>query len=93
MLTSGVESEDVRTVRKLAEAALAQGHRVLLFLMDDGIFNLKSLCRLAECGVEITLCNHNAMQRSMPQLDGVTYGSQYDWAQIVNRADRVVVFG
>lgn len=93
MLTSGVESEDVCTVRKLAEAAVAQGHKVRLFLMDDGIFNLKTLLDLSGRGVEIALCTHNVMQRDMPRLEGVLYGGQNDWAEIVNESDRVVVFG
>ncbi len=93
MLTSGFESEDVRTVRKLAEAAVAAGHKVRLFLMDDGIFNIKTLQDLTGRGVEIAVCTHNVMQRGMPRMDGVLYGGQNDWAEIVNESDKVVVFG
>lgn len=98
MLTTGVEDENTRTVQKLAEAALRQGHEVAIFLMDDGVFNIPALQRLAAQGAEVrgahlTICAYNAEQRGVGRVEGVVWGSQYDWAHIVHDADRVVVFG
>jgi len=93
MLTTGVGDENTRTVQKLAEAALRQGHEVAIFLMDDGVFNIPALQRLAAQGVKLAICAYNAEQRGVGRVEGVVWGSQYDWAHIVHDADRVVVFG
>lgn len=93
LLTSGIESEDARTVRKIGEAALRLGHEVDLFLMDDGVFNLDRLRPLTEHGARITVCAHNAHERGVQKVEGVLFGGQNDWAEIVNRSERVIVFG
>ena len=93
MLTSGVESEDARTVRKITESALRLGHEVSLFLMDDGIYNLSSLQDLTKQGVQLTVCGHNAYEREVEKITGVLFGSQHDWAMTVHNSDRVIVFG
>lgn len=92
-LTSRFGSEDVRTVRKLAEAALSQGHEVSLFLMEDGALHLPFFKGLLEHGVVVALCAHNAHLRGIFDSPGVLFGGQLDWAKTVNEADRVVSFG
>ena len=92
-LTSGVEMEDVRTVRRLTEAALGQGHRVSIFLMDDGVYNVGALKGLAALGAEIAVCTHNCYERGISEVEGALFGGQNDWADMVNEADRVLVFG
>ncbi len=92
-LTSGFGSQDAHTVRKLCEAALRQGHEVYLFVMDDGVFHLNRLKDLAEQGVNIAVCAHNAHERGVAKIDGLLFGGQNDWAEIVHDADRVIVFG
>lgn len=86
-------SQDVRSVRRIAEAALRQGHQVSLFLMDDGVYHMQALRDLAEQGVQIAVCAHNAYQRGLGKVEGVLFGGQNDWAEIVHDADRVIVFG
>lgn len=93
MLTSGVESEDAHTVRKITESALRLGHEVSLFLMDDGVFNLNSLKDLVQQGVQITICAHNAYERELQKEEGVLFGGQNDWAHTVHDSERVIVFG
>jgi len=92
-LLSGYEWEDARTVRKLAEAALAQGHQVDIFLMDDGVYQAAALADLAGKGANLAVCAHNCSQRTVERVEGVLWGSQYDWAETVAEADRVLVFG
>lgn len=92
-LTSGIESEDVHTVRQLALAAVAGGHQVNLFLMDDGVYALDRLKDLARQGVPISLCTHSASERGVAKVEGILWGSQWDWAQIVHDSDRVLNFG
>ncbi len=95
LLTSDIFSEDVRTVYQISKEALSQGHSVSIFLMDDGIYNLKKIKELRNEGGEISLClcAHNAMQREVPKEEGILFGSQYDWAQTVHEADKVLSFG
>ncbi len=92
-LLTGYEWEDARTVRKLAEAALSQGHEVSIFLMDDGVYQAASLADLAERGAHLAVCAHNCLQRTVDKVGGVLWGSQYDWAEMVAESDRVIAFG
>lgn len=104
LLTTSPERADARTVVRLAEAALQAGHRAELFLMDDGVYNVVAapkhpvggeFARLMEAGAAITVCATNTGPRGVTKeaaLPGVRFGSQYDHAQMVARADRVLTF-
>ncbi|HEU5395199.1 MAG TPA: DsrE family protein [Candidatus Methylomirabilis sp.] len=104
LLTTSPERADARTVVRLAEAALEAGHRVELFLMNDGVYNVVAVpkhpvsgdfVRLMEAGAAITVCATNTGPRGVTKdaaLPGVRFGSQYDHAQMVARADRVLTF-
>jgi len=104
LLTTSPERADARTVVRLAEAALQAGHRVELFLMDDGVYNVVAgpkhpasggFARLMDAGAAITVCATNTGPRGVTKeaaLPGVRFGSQYDHAQMVARADRVLTF-
>lgn len=97
LLTTSPENEDVHTVVRLAETALAQGRSVSLFLMGDGIYNLNvpALRELAERGVEMAVCAHNAAERSFQEpkdFPRLRWGSQYDLAQMTAACDRVLAF-
>ncbi|MCI0369987.1 MAG: DsrE family protein [candidate division NC10 bacterium] len=104
LLTTSPERADARTVIRLAEAALETGHRVELFLMNDGVYNVVAapkhpvsgdFVRLMEFGAAITLCATSAGPRGVTKenaLPGVRFGSQHDHAQMVARADRVLTF-
>ncbi len=93
LLTSGMETEDSRTVDKLATAALELGHEVDIFFMDDGVFHLRRLEPLVGRGARFTVCAHNAYERGVEKMEGALFGGQNDWAEIVSQADRVVAFG
>ena len=92
-LLSGFGSQDLRTATRLAEAALAQGHQVSMFLMEDAVYLVNQFQGLAGKGADVALCAHNAHQRGVPRVDHVLWGGQQDWAQFVHDADRVVCFG
>ncbi|MGE5619181.1 MAG: DsrE family protein [Sphingomonadaceae bacterium] len=93
LLTSGFESADKHTALRLAEAALAQGHHVKLFLMGDGVYSASIFGNLAQKGASVVWCSHNAQQRGLLPVQGVSAGSQFEWAEMVAQADRVVSFG
>lgn len=93
LLTTGLETEDGHTVTQLSRAALALGHQVDIFLMDDGVYQLPRLLPLGGEGVKLTVCTHNAYERGLSKVEGALFGGQPDWAEIVAAADRVVSFG
>ena len=96
LLTSGVGSQDARTVRKLTEAAREQGHGVSIFFMDDGVFLLDSMKNLAQGGAALVACAHNCYEWGVGKVErpeGVLFGGQQDWAEMVQEADRVITFG
>ena len=92
-ITSGVGSEDLRTLRKLVEAARRQGHEVRVFAMDHAVFELAQLRGLPEAGVPVAVCASNAYSWGVPKVEGLLWGGQNDWAEAVYWADRVVVLG
>lgn len=105
MLTTSPEHQNSTTALRVAGAALEMGHAVELFLMDDGVYNVLNsgdntvagaFAALQEQGATITLCGSNCDPRGVTQqtaIAGVIFGSQYDHARILNRADRFLVFG
>ena len=104
LLTTSPERADARTVLRLARAALQTGHRVELFLMDDGVYNVLAaskhpvsgeFARLMGAGATITLCATSTGPRGVTRetaLPGVRFGGQYEHAQMVAQADRVLTF-
>lgn len=81
----------------IAEAAVRKGHKVILFFMDRGCLlamdeKVASLC--AHDAVRMSLCDLNRQQLGIAREDYVpriTCGSQYDNADMVREADRVIV--
>lgn len=81
----------------IANAALAQGHTVSIFVMDDGTRLLSDpaftgLSGLA--GVTMAFCDHSAQHlgtkpASLPAT--VAAGSQFENATMNHEADRVIV--
>ena len=50
LLSSGVESQDCHTVLRLAEAILATGNQVSIFLMADGVYLAPRVAELSHQG-------------------------------------------
>lgn len=104
LLTTTPEHENSTTALRVARAALELGHQVELFLMNDGVYNVldirenpvaEEFVALQEHGASITLCGSNCDPRGVTKetaIAGLTFGSQYDHAQILHRADRFLVF-
>ncbi len=94
VLTTSPEHANTNTVIKLAEAALEKGVEVKIFLMCDGVYNIHniSFLRLADKGAKLSLCTQTLNERFQDETDDVEMGSQYDCAQIVHEADRLLAF-
>ena len=81
----------------LSKAAVAKGHEVILFNMDDGTKVLhnpgfQELCRIK--GVSSSFCDHSAKHlgvssEGLPQE--IICGSQYNNAVMMHDTDRVIV--
>ncbi len=81
----------------IVKAALAKGHEVVIFNMDDGTKLLGTpefaeLCRTK--GVSMSFCDHSAKGLNVA-TDGlpaeIVCGSQYNNAVMNHDADRVIV--
>ncbi|MBI2875265.1 MAG: DsrE family protein [Candidatus Tectomicrobia bacterium] len=94
LLTTSPEHENTHTVTQLAQAALALGKEVAIFLMCDGAYNLNlpSFCALHQEGAEITLCSLNASQRKITFPWPEASGSQYDLAEWAHECGRFLAF-
>lgn len=84
-------------VTGLVKAALAKGHEVIMFNMDDGTKLLgtpefKELCKTK--GVTMSFCDHSAKglgvgTEGLPAE--IVCGSQFNNATMVHDADRIIV--
>lgn len=95
LLTTSPQNENTHTVIELAKAARAMGHEVSIFLMEDGVYNVrdKKFAALSDAGVKIALCALNTEDRGVEKVDCALFGSQYDHASIAHDSDRFVSFG
>lgn len=88
----------LRHVVGLARAALAKGHEVAIFAMDEGV-RLMADPALGELAalprVRLSLCEHSARRCGLDPTalpEAVVRGSQLDHALMEHEADRVLVF-
>ena len=80
----------------LTDAALAKGHEVIIFNMDEGTkllgdSSFQSLCN--KTGVSMSFCDHSAKGRNIA-TEGlpaeIVCGSQFNNANMMHDADRVI---
>lgn len=60
--------DSVATVHGLAQAALKQGHEVYLYLIDEGVKNLRDAhyLALAHAGARLFVCAYGCQQHGIP---------------------------
>jgi sulfur relay (sulfurtransferase) complex TusBCD TusD component (DsrE family) len=92
MLASDRDPAALEVASSLTRATAAGGHRARLFLVGDGTRWVDEAVALAADGVEVSLCEADAAMRGIHKSGqaGVFFGSLYDWAGLVEDADRVV---
>lgn len=80
----------------VVKAAQAAGHPVSLFLTDEGVrftTDPRFLELLQVPGVEFTCCDHSCELLGIrDKTGGISYGSQYDNAEMLHDSARVLVF-
>ncbi|VAX23908.1 hypothetical protein MNBD_NITROSPINAE01-537 [hydrothermal vent metagenome] len=95
VIYTGPEQANTATLIGIARSARAKGNDVTVFAMSAGVRNLarEDFVKLADDGVKIAVCDHNRTGFNAPaDVDGVSYGSQYDLAGYVNGCDRFLSF-
>lgn len=81
----------------IVRAAIARGHEVIIFVMDEGVRLLeqetvRQFCSLP--GVSMNFCDLNAQQCKVDKEKvpaAVNCGSQYNNAVMFHDADRIIV--
>ena len=87
----------LEAISGMTRAALAKGHEVLLFAMDDGTRLLADSGYVALChlpGVNMSFCQESATRKgvSFDTLPGaIAAGSQLQNAIMVQKTDRIIV--
>jgi sulfur relay (sulfurtransferase) complex TusBCD TusD component (DsrE family) len=102
LLTTSPENQNSEIVIKLANATITAGHKVEIFFMDDGVYNVvkgnnisDKFAELIAKGAGLALCGHTAEIRGVDKedcLDEVKYAGQFELAGMVNSADRFLMF-
>ena len=87
----------LEAITGMTRAALAKGHEVLLFAMDDGTRLLADPGYVALChlpGVNMSFCQESATRKgvSFDTLpEAIAAGSQLQNAMMVQKTDRIIV--
>jgi len=86
------EEADLALASGICRATVAAGHRARLFLVGDGTRQVEAGATLAAEGIAVSLCEADAALRGIHKTGqaGVFFGSLYDWARLVEDADRVL---
>lgn len=101
--------QHIQTVIDLSRAALAKGHEVGIFLVEDAVVAMNAGCQtgsqtnmtqalvdLVRQGVEVQGCGACCQVRGQKRsdlADGLKMAGIATWAKMVNEADRVLSFG
>lgn len=98
LLSAGPPAAAVTTAWQLARAAVARGYAAGIFMMDDGVYAAPVLAAQAAAAglggrLPLVRCAENARRRGLAPVDGVTEGSQADWALWVANARRAISLG
>lgn len=98
LLCTAPAEGDLPVVSAVALAALAAGHQVGLFLMDDAVAYVHDprLQPLLDAGVDATVCATDAAARGLSEAQlsaaGLRAGSQRDHARLLRDSDRFLAF-
>jgi predicted peroxiredoxin len=93
MLSTGPEhAVNLATARGLADAALARGASVYLYLIDEGVRALGDIRSLADRGAKLFVCAYGCQKRRIPLEDAetVTYCGLVVLTDLINGTDRFV---
>jgi hypothetical protein len=94
MLSTGPDHPNLDTTLGLADAALARGDELYLYLIDDGVRTLADprVRGLGTRGARLFACAYGCQKRRIPLDDtgGVTYCGLVVLTDLINGTDRFV---
>ncbi len=94
LLSTGPDHPNLETAVGLAQAALAGGAALFLYLIDDGVQALDDprVRALPEQGGRVFVCAYGCQKRGRPLADGdrVTYCGLVVLSDLINGTDRFV---
>ena len=79
---------------QLANASLAAGHRVYVYLLDDAVAGSEqaAIAKLEHKGAKISACAYAARKRNLVLKDHIVYGGLGILHEIILKTDRFVGF-
>ncbi|WP_297887477.1 DsrE family protein [Sulfurihydrogenibium sp.] len=92
LMASNPYSADFNTMVKFSEAAIKRKDEISIFLMANGVYclNHDKMKELAEKGVKIYYCAHNAHQRKINPVDFAESSSMYGLSKLISQVDKVI---
>jgi sulfur relay (sulfurtransferase) complex TusBCD TusD component (DsrE family) len=95
LLSTGPGHPQLQGCLRLADAALAEGVEVYLYLIDDGVAAADDpgLQALAGRGARLFACAYGRQRRRLPLTGGVTYCGLVVLTDLLGGTDRFVAFG
>jgi len=94
MLSTGLDHPNLETAIGLADATLARGAQLYLYLIDDGVAAMDDprVRALPDRGAKVFVCAYGCQKRSRPLTDGdrVTYCGLVVLTDLINGTDRFV---
>jgi hypothetical protein len=94
LLSTGPEHPNLATAVGLADAALASGTDLYLYLIDDGVAALEHprIAGLPGRGARLFVCAYGCQKRRIPlrEAEGVTYCGLVVLTDLINATDRFV---
>ena len=95
MLSTGPDhTANLSATVGLADAAVARGVSVYLYLIDDGVRALAEVRRLSERGVKLFVCAYGCQKRriALEDAETVTYCGLVVLTDLINGTDRFISF-
>jgi sulfur relay (sulfurtransferase) complex TusBCD TusD component (DsrE family) len=94
MLSTGPDHPNLETAIGLADATLARGAQLYLYLIDDGVAALDDprVRALPDHGARVFVCAYGCQKRGRPLTDGdrVTYCGLVVLTDLINGTDRFI---
>jgi tRNA 2-thiouridine synthesizing protein D len=93
VLASNPYFHDFNTAVKMARASVKRNHKTKIFFMGNGIYSIlrPEIKELADSGVKVYYCAHNAEQRKVKPEEWAESSSMYGLSKLITEADKVIM--
>lgn len=92
IMASNPYSADFNTMIKFAKAGIKRNDKVSIFFMANGTYclNHDKVKELADDGVKLYYCAHNAEERKINPPSFAESSSMYGLSKLIGEADKVI---